>query len=416
MKNQMNIGVVIFAYNRSRHLKRVLDGLKKNEKVSKLYIFQDGLKCEEHRDEWEKTQQVVQNIKWCKVIYKLSTYNKGLAKSIIDGVNAVFADNNAVIVLEDDCVPHPQFMEYMTKALEKYESYKEVYHIGASSEPVDVAPNGTDAYFLGRINSWGWGTWKDRWEQFSNDYKMLGTVKADVELNEWFNIWGQDLESHIWGNIYRRTDTWAAFWALTVIMKKGYCMSPYESLVNNIGCDGTGVHCGIAENGLRLRSAKKLTEIRLPDKVEFVKNYRRAFANYYPWTSPVIRNEYYKNVVLDILELQYKRIKIADGIKAMGGSSICIWGRGKICDYLIRELEGIIDITAIVETTPRVTEYKGIPVMQYKNISQKVPFIIVIPGYDIERIKIMVSEEELNCKLIPIDVLITKIKGEDLNV
>lgn len=412
----MKIGIIVFAYNRSRHLKNVLDGLQKNEGISSLYIFQDGLKCEAHTEEWEKTRQVIQNIKWCEVIYKLSPCNKGLSKSIIDGVSAVLADNDAVVVLEDDCVPHSQFMEYMTKALEKYESYKEVYHIGASSEPVDVVPNGTDAYFLGRINSCGWGTWKDRWVQFSNDYKMIGKVKADVELNDWFNLWGQDLEAHILGNIYGKTDTWAAFWALTVIMKKGYCMSPYESLVNNIGFDGTGTHCKVSENTLRLRSSRKLTEIVLPDNVEFVKDYRESFANYYPWTSPLIRNEYYKNVALDMLELQHMNVKIADGIRRMGIANIYIWGRGRICDYLIGELEEKITIKAIVETAPNTVQYKGIPVIRCKDISQEIPLIIVIPGYDFERIKNMVNKRGLNNKLIEVDKLVAKIREGKLNV
>ena len=58
----MNIGITVFAYNRSWHLSKVLEGLEKNEGISKLYIFQDGLKCEQHRMEWEKTQYVIKNI------------------------------------------------------------------------------------------------------------------------------------------------------------------------------------------------------------------------------------------------------------------------------------------------------------------------------------------------------------------
>ena len=328
-------------------------------------------------------------------------------------MNAAFEDNDAVIVLEDDCVPHSQFMEYMTKALKKYESYKEVYHIGASSEPVDALPNGTDAYFLGRINSCGWGTWKDRWIQFNNDYKMLGKVKADSELNERFNFWGQDLEAHILGNIYGKTNSWAAFWALTVIMKKGYCMSPYESLINNIGFDGTGVHCGVYENTLKLRSYEKQDEIVLPDKVEFVENYKKSFANYHPWTSPAIRNEYYKNIAIDMLELQHRNIKISDEIKSMGISDICIWGRGRICDYLINEFQDGINIRAIVESMPKTAEYKGIPVIQYKDISWDVSIVIVIPGYDFERIKNMVDLKGLNCRLIAINELIDQIRGDN---
>ena len=55
----MDIGVIVFAYNRSLHLKKVLSALRINKEISQIYIFQDGLKCEEHRNEWEKTQKII---------------------------------------------------------------------------------------------------------------------------------------------------------------------------------------------------------------------------------------------------------------------------------------------------------------------------------------------------------------------
>ena len=55
----MKTGIIVFAYNRGDHLQKVIAGLKENEEVSRLYIFQDGIKCVEHRSEWEKTRQVL---------------------------------------------------------------------------------------------------------------------------------------------------------------------------------------------------------------------------------------------------------------------------------------------------------------------------------------------------------------------
>ena len=58
----MKVGIAVFAYNRSWHFQQVLNGLRKNDYVNKLYIFQDGLKCEEHREEWEKVRKIIDNI------------------------------------------------------------------------------------------------------------------------------------------------------------------------------------------------------------------------------------------------------------------------------------------------------------------------------------------------------------------
>lgn len=409
----MKIGTIIFTYHRSDHTQKVIEALSRNHVLpEKLYIFQDGMKESTNVEEWKKVNHLIQDISWCETYVQISETNKGLAKSIVEGVNYVLQECDAVIVLEDDCVPHSQFMEYMLKALKKYENNKEVYHIGASSEPVEAVENGTDAYFLGRINSHGWGIWKDRWEKFSNDYTMIGQIKADKELNEWFRLWGEDLESHVIGNVYGRTNSWAAFWALTVIMRKGFCMSPYESFIDNIGFDGSGVHCGIAENTLKIRPLEKIEEIVLPEKVEFVKDYEKTFAYYHRWISPEAKNIYYKNTAFALLSMHKSRKSIAEWLKSKDISRIAIWGKGQLCDYLIDEVKDEMVIEAIIETSPKEKEYKNIPIIKPKEISQDIPLVIVVPGYDIDRIKNMVDDIDLKEKILPVDELVRKIKED----
>ncbi|MBO4416310.1 MAG: DUF342 domain-containing protein, partial [Lachnospiraceae bacterium] len=43
-----------------------------------------------------------------------------------------------------------------------------------------------------------------------------------------------DLEATIIGDVIGKNDTWAAFWALSVIKEKGLCLIPYKSFVSNI--------------------------------------------------------------------------------------------------------------------------------------------------------------------------------------
>lgn len=409
----MKIGTIIFAYHRSDHIRKVIDALSENRVLpEKLYIFQDGIKESTNVKEWKKVNHFIQNIGWCETNVQISGTNKGLAKSIIEGVNYVLQECDAVIVLEDDCVPHPQFMEYMVKALEKYENKKEVYHIGASAEPANPVENGTDAYFLGRINSHGWGTWKDRWEKFSNDYTMIGRIKADKELSGWLSLWGEDLESHVIGNVYGKTNSWAAFWALTVIMRKGFCMSPYESLIHNIGFDGSGVHCGVAENTLRLRPREKRAEIILPENVEFVKDYEKSFACYHRWTSPEVKNMYYKNTAFALLKMQKSKKSIPEWLTSKNILKIAIWGKGELCDYLIDESNDEVTVEAIIESSPKDKEYKNIPVISRQEIPQDIPLVIVVPGYDIDHIKNMIDDTALKEKMIAVDELVEKVRKD----
>lgn len=406
----MNIAVILFTYNRPKHTKQIIDALSINTILpEKLYIFQDGPKSTTDKSKWESVSNVINAVSWCNTEIVISKKNKGLADSIKSGIGKVFQRYDAVIVLEDDCVPHPQFMEYMIKALEKYEPYKEVYHIGASSEPVEVENNGTDAYFMGRINSCGWGTWKDRWEQFNNDYTMIAQIKKDAYLYEWFKLWGEDTEACVLGNIDGTTDSWAAFWALTVIMKRGYCLAPYESFITNIGFDNSGVHSKGSQPLLKLRSKDKLLDVVLPDKVEFVNNYKKSFAYYYPWTNPAVKNAYYKETVLDLLEISQKKNSMAEYLEKCGIRNVVIWGKGRITDYVIEILKPKIEVIAITETHLTGNEYNGIPLIAWKNLPQNSPLIIVIPGFDVERIKNILEETKFKERVISIDRLAEKV-------
>lgn len=105
----------------------------------------------------EKTNALINNISWCDCEVVVSEINKGLKNSIVSGLEYVFREYDAVVVLEDDCVPHPLFMSYRNQALNYYNDFKKVYCVTGFAHPFDVEANGTDVYFAKRICTWGWG-------------------------------------------------------------------------------------------------------------------------------------------------------------------------------------------------------------------------------------------------------------------
>lgn len=295
----MKIGTIVFAYNRSQHLRKVLEGLEQNKEISKLYIFQDGLKCEQHRSGWEETRQVIESIDWCKVAYTQSPYNKGLAKSIVDGINTVFAENDAVVVLEDDCVPTAHFMNYMRQCLDKYEGNKKVYSVSGYSWPIELPESQYDVYGCGRISSWGWGTWKDRWEQYRIDNDILERLKGDEDKSHNLAVWGSDCEETLLDRIKGWNDSWAVYWALYVIEQNGICINPYKSLIQNIGMDGTGVHCGITQRFQVAVYDGVSQEFSLPEEPDIMDTTKVAFAELYgSYTAIHQENEWQENVLI----------------------------------------------------------------------------------------------------------------------
>lgn len=409
----MKIATILFTYNRPVHTQKVLEALSRNDiKPQKLIIFQDGMKHSTVQKDWETVGEVIKGVNWCETEIIRSDWNKGLADSVVSGVNYVLEFFDAVIVLEDDCVPHPQFMEYMVEALDKYENSKQVYSIGASAEPVEIENevSGMDAYFLGRCNSWGWATWKDRWQIFSRDYRILGRIKKNPELDAWMHIWGEDLEDALLKNLYGTFDSWAAFWALAIISRKGYCLAPYESLVTNIGFDGTGVHCGCENQSLRIRSEFKRSKLSLPDSIELIENYKAVFMNYYLWSNPQQKLKYYNEVAYGWMKLLKCQKSIAQYLASKNIANISIWGKGQLCDWLLEDVSGQIIVDAIIQTEPQEKDYQGIPVRSYKDIPEESQLIVVIPGYIMNRIQ-MLAGRKFTDRLMPVKQLIQSVQG-----
>lgn len=164
----MKIATILFTYNRSWHTEQVLKALSQNyELPEKLFIFQDGIKKKEHEKEWKKVNCLIDKVVFCPVEIIVSKENKGLAKSIMSGINYVFQQYDAIIVLEDDCVPTKNFIGFMNQSLYRYKNVKNVYNVTGFGYSSEFESRGCDAYFVGRTCSWGWGTWNDRWEGFS---------------------------------------------------------------------------------------------------------------------------------------------------------------------------------------------------------------------------------------------------------
>src|SRR2546423_14535813 len=127
--------VSLFVYNRPWHLKQTLESLEKNflSGQSVLYIYSDGPRADATPEQLQKIKEVrslIRSKKWCKETYIIeSETNKGLAKSIIEGVTELVNDFGKEIVLEDDLVLSPGFLKYMNEALTLYESEERVMHV-----------------------------------------------------------------------------------------------------------------------------------------------------------------------------------------------------------------------------------------------------------------------------------------------
>jgi hypothetical protein len=131
----------------------------------------------------------------------------------------------------------------MNEALEFYRDAPKVWHISGWNYPID--PEGLPDTFLWRVmNCWGWATWADRWQYFEREPEKLVREFSKEEIRR-FNLDGaHNFWSQVKGNVEGRIRTWAIFWYARIFKNDGLCLNPSQSLVRNIGHDGSGEHCG----------------------------------------------------------------------------------------------------------------------------------------------------------------------------
>ncbi|WGL63768.1 glycosyltransferase [Pseudomonas sp. CW003PS] len=261
----MLVPVILFVYNRPWHTRQTIDSLKKNELAdsTELIVFSDAPKNEKAESQVKEVRDYLKTIEGFKSVKIIEReHNWGLAASIIDGVTEVVNEYGKVIVLEDDIVTSPVFLQYMNQALDFYADKKDIWHISGWSYPIESEGLG-DAFLWRGMNCWGWATWSDRWKHFKKDPEGLiknwtSDDKKAFDLGGTGVFWSQVL-----GNAAGKLNTWAIFWYATIFQNKGLCLNPTVSYVENIGHDGSGVHCGNDTSHISTELCKK-GSINLP--------------------------------------------------------------------------------------------------------------------------------------------------------
>ena len=233
------VPIVIFAYNRPTHFKRVMIALENSKIKNKIYLFLDGPK--------DKKDKILQKDILSSVsrVGKFNNYNKnqikifknkrnlGLAKSISKGLDKMSNKYKNFIVLEDDVIPYSNMIPFLSKCLAKYKYEKKIGAICAY-QFFNFEKNSKflETKFLKHFIPWGWAIWSDRWKRFRRNHKINYS-----KVPKFITSLKRKLDKKKVGKRY---------WSLN-FMIYNYCndnnfIFPNYSLAKNIGFDGSGTN------------------------------------------------------------------------------------------------------------------------------------------------------------------------------
>jgi hypothetical protein len=237
--------IIIFTYNRPHHTRKMLQALENAELAqdSEVFIFSDGAKNAQAIEHVNKVRAIIAepwNFKKITIIER--DRNVGLAQNVISGVSEIIKQYGKVIVLEDDLEISKVGLQYFNDALIRYADEEKVMEISGYMYPVKNADKLQETFFFRVANSWGWATWGRAWSKYSTDIDEL-VADFDKDKIKRFSI---DNTENFWKQVkeYKagKINSWAIRWYLTLFNHNGLALYPRESMIQNMGTDGSGTH------------------------------------------------------------------------------------------------------------------------------------------------------------------------------
>lgn len=238
--------VIIFCYNRLDNLKRTVESLQKNTQagLTELYIFSDGASKEADENKVAAIRDYLPSITGFRELNIIhSQRNKGLATSIIEGVTEVLKKHETVIVLEDDLLTSTNFLSYMNESLDFYKNNKKILSISGYSFRIAFPQVYVyDNYFTKRSSSWGWGTWRNRWDAVDWEVKDYNDFARNAAARKKFNLMGSDMAGMLDKQMKGKISSWAIRWCYHQFKTDTYTAFPSLSKVQNIGFGDAATH------------------------------------------------------------------------------------------------------------------------------------------------------------------------------
>lgn len=244
MSDRLRAPVVLLVYKRPDLTRRALDAVLR-ARPGRILVVADGPRAPDEAQACAATRAVIDEVPAEVAVERdFAEHNLGLRRRVTTGLDWAFSRTEEAIVVEDDCVAHPDFFALCDALLSRYRGDARVGQITGANPFSDRMRPGTRAwgYWFSAIGlPWGWATWRDRW------------LDHDVDMQHWpaflASGWLRDRFGAVTGSQWERMlhyaseiDSWWIRWVLSQWVGGRASIVPRDNLVTNVGVDARAVH------------------------------------------------------------------------------------------------------------------------------------------------------------------------------
>ncbi len=275
----------ISTYSRLNHLQQTIDALRKNTlaKQSELYIFSDAPRVGD--------EEIVANVRayintlsdGFKKIHIIERIENGRMANNRGGIKQLLDKFGKIIFLEEDIVTAPGFLQYMNNALEVYKDDEDILSITGYTPPIVIPASYKQTCFvLQRFSAWGFATWKHKFNPFGFDVHQHGVkefLENKKEIKKFMEN-GEDMYKMLLLEDENKIDALDVKIMYYQYRYNKYTLYPVDSLVQNIGHDGSGIHCGNSDKFHHDKLWKKENDFKFLNDIQVNEKIKKANYNF----------------------------------------------------------------------------------------------------------------------------------------
>jgi len=180
----------------------------------------------------------------------------------------------------------------MNDGLDFYEDDKKIMAISGYNVPTTFPNSYKHDYYLSTyFNAWGFATWRDRgFLDIVNYNDQYNEMMADKELFKKIKKVHPKLINGLKLIQERKLDAGDYKMVFHLIKNDLFTIKPIKSFVNNIGHDGSGVHCEV--NDRMMHTTLNMQEIKFINNIEYSRFIDEIYYKYI-----VKKNNIFKRII-----------------------------------------------------------------------------------------------------------------------
>lgn len=243
---RLEIPVVLLCFNRPGPTQRVMDAIRQ-ARPPRLYVVADAPRLSKpgEAERCVEVRRIATAVDWpCEVMTNFAEENLGCRLRVSSGLTWAFSQSEEIIILEDDCVPHPDFFRFCQEMLARHRHDERIFAVSGDNFHGGGARGGASYHFSRIFHCWGWASWRRAWQSVDLEMKGWPAIRDGNWLKDWL---GDAVGVRHYMDVFERTyryknNSWAYRSILSAMAGARLTIRPNVNMVSNIGQGADATH------------------------------------------------------------------------------------------------------------------------------------------------------------------------------